>query len=177
MRARDVLTALLRTARRAARPAPPTEPQRSGRRDRSPASLDRPVGAGGYPGDHRGPVRPVYSPDLDGDPDPGEVVWTWVPFEEDHRRGKDRPVLVVAHDGPWLLALVLSTRDHDDRPDGRGETWLDLGSGAWDSRGRPSEVRLDRVVRVDPTGVRREGAVLDRRRFEAVARALQALRG
>ncbi|HEY3647051.1 MAG TPA: hypothetical protein VGL33_03705, partial [Streptosporangiaceae bacterium] len=46
---------------------------------------------------HRiGPVRMSYSPQTDGAPDPGEVVWTWVPFEENDGRGKDRPVLVVA---------------------------------------------------------------------------------
>src|SRR6201989_1431434 len=46
---------------------------------------------------HRiGPVRMSYSPQTDGAPDPGEVVWTWVPFEEHDGRGKDRPVLVVA---------------------------------------------------------------------------------
>src|SRR6201985_35897 len=46
---------------------------------------------------HRiGPVRMNYSPETDGAPDPGEVVWTWVPFEENDGRGKDRPVLVLA---------------------------------------------------------------------------------
>ncbi len=40
--------------------------------------------------------RISYAPDLDGAADPGEVVWTWVPFEEDAAQGKDRPVLVVA---------------------------------------------------------------------------------
>ncbi|GHI41072.1 hypothetical protein Sviol_54800 [Streptomyces violascens] len=29
-----------------------------------------------------GTVRMGYAPDRDGDPDPGEIVWTWVPFEE-----------------------------------------------------------------------------------------------
>ena len=29
-----------------------------------------------------GSVRTEYSPAHDGDPDPGEIVWTWVPFEE-----------------------------------------------------------------------------------------------
>lgn len=33
-----------------------------------------------------GPVRTEYAPDPDGDPDPGEIVWTWVPFEEMGRR-------------------------------------------------------------------------------------------
>src|ERR1700749_4488442 len=46
---------------------------------------------------HRiGPVRMSYSPQTDGAPDPGEVVWTWVPFEENDGRGKDRPGLVGA---------------------------------------------------------------------------------
>ena len=46
---------------------------------------------------HRvGPMRMSYSPQTDGAPDPGEIVWTWVPFEENDGRGKDRPVLVVA---------------------------------------------------------------------------------
>ena len=42
------------------------------------------------PGPHR--VRP----EARRDPDPGEIVWTWVPYEEHDGRGKDRPVLLVA---------------------------------------------------------------------------------
>ncbi|GGB91727.1 type II toxin-antitoxin system PemK/MazF family toxin [Cellulomonas carbonis] len=181
--------AALRTAasarRTAHRPADPAEPARGRGRGRRGARTDRqrpdgPAGAprtaaggtGTYPGDHHGRVRPVYAPDLDGDADPGEIVWTWVPFEEDHERGKDRPVLVIGRDGPWLLGLVLTSRDRDSAPDPRGERWMDLGAGDWDARRRPSEVRLDRVVRLDPDRIRREGAVLDRARFDAVARAL-----
>jgi hypothetical protein len=129
-----------------------------------------------YPGDFTGVVRPVYAPDLDGDPDPGEIVWTWVPYEEDHSRGKDRPVLVVGKDGAWLLGLMLSTRDHDAAPPRRDEVWVDLGSGDWDVEHRESEIRVDRVVRVDPATVRREGAVLDRARFDLVAGSLAATR-
>lgn len=125
-----------------------------------------------YPGDFTGRLRPVYAPDLDGEPDPGEIVWTWVPYEEDHSKGKDRPVLVLGRDGRWLLAVMLSSRDHDGGNARRGERWLDLGRGTWDARGRPSEVRLDRIVRVDPDAVRREGAVLDRQRFDLVVRSL-----
>ena len=33
-----------------------------------------------------------YEPDPDGQPDPGEVVWAWVAYEDDPARGKDRPV-------------------------------------------------------------------------------------
>ena len=48
-----------------------------------------------------------YEPQTDGAPDPGEVVWTWVPFEENDGRGKDRPVLVVAVESAapiWLCS-------------------------------------------------------------------------
>jgi len=104
-------------------------------------------------------------------------VWTWVPYEEDHTRGKDRPVLVVGRDGRWLLGLMLTSKDHDRdaaQEAREGRYWVDIGSGAWDRGGRASEVRVDRVVRVDPGAVRREGAVLDRRRFEEVATAVRA---
>jgi hypothetical protein len=130
-----------------------------------------------YPGDHVGPLDPVYSPDLDGEPDPGEVVWAWVPYEDDHSRGKDRPVLLLARDGGWLLGLPLTSKDHDrdTAQEARaGRIWVDIGSGTWDPRGRPSEARVDRIVRLDPAAVRREGAVLDRGRFEEVARAVRA---
>ena len=40
---------------------------------------------GAYPGDFSGVPEMEYSPVADGRPDPGEVVWTWVPFEDDHR--------------------------------------------------------------------------------------------
>ena len=42
--------------------------------------------------------RLVYAPDLDGRADPGEIVWTWVVYEDDPTKGKDRPVLVVGRD-------------------------------------------------------------------------------
>jgi hypothetical protein len=110
-----------------------------------------------------------YAPDLDGRADPGEVVWTWVPFEEDASRGKDhRPVLIVGRDGTSLLGLMLSSQDHQGDRD-----WLALGSGAWDGEHRPSWVRLDRIIDVPENGVRREGAALDRDRFSQVAAQLR----
>jgi hypothetical protein len=118
-----------------------------------------------------------YAPELDGEPDPGEVVWAWVPFEEDESQGKDRPVLVIGRDGRTLLALALSSKDHDvDAEDEAryGRHWMDIGSGTWDREGRPSEVRLDRLLRLEERGVRREGAVLDRATFDAVIRRARA---
>lgn len=110
-------------------------------------------------------------PDLDGAADPGEVVWTWVPYEDDPTRGKDRPVLIVGCDEPWVLGLMLTSKDHDhDAADEArwGRRWLDVGAGPWDAQRRPSEVRLDRVIRVDPEGIRREGAIMDRKTFGRV---------
>ena len=115
----------------------------------------------------------AYAPQPDGRADPGEVVWTWVAYEEQDGRGKDRPVLVVGRDGELLLGLMLSSQpEHDGRPH-----WLALGPGAWDREQRPSWVRLDRVLRVPETGIRREGSVLDRRRFDLVADRLRTSYG
>lgn len=117
--------------------------------------------------------RIAYAPELDGLADPGEIVWAWVPFEEDASRGKDRPLLVVGRDGTGLLGLMLSSRaSHDGSPD-----WLALGPGAWDGASRHSWVRLDRVLEVDEDGIRREGAVLDRERFDRVASLLRSAHG
>ncbi|MGI8880002.1 MAG: type II toxin-antitoxin system PemK/MazF family toxin [Jatrophihabitans sp.] len=149
-----------------------------GRFARVRAALQRtPAGDGpsGYPGDYPGPVHVEYAPHPDGVADPGEVVWMWVPYEEDHSQGKDRPVLVIGRDGDYLLALPLTSKDHDRdaaQEARAGRHWLDVGSGGWDGSRRPSEVRLDRVLRVVPGSVRRIGATLDRDRFDAVAHAL-----
>lgn len=113
-----------------------------------------------------------YSPDLDGLADPGEVVWAWVPYEEDPGRGKDRPLLVVGRHRRRLLAMMLSSRDHEDERD-----WLELGSGTWDHEGRRSYLRLDRVFALDEDDIRREGAILDPERFARAAAALARLHG
>ena len=117
--------------------------------------------------------RVEYSPQLDGEPDPGEVVWAWVSYEDDPSQGKDRPVLVIGRDGGTLLALQLSSQDHDlDAEDEAryGRYWMDIGAGGWDRERRPSEVRLDRLLRLEEAAVRREGAVLDRAIFDSVVR-------
>ncbi|PTR32019.1 PemK-like, MazF-like toxin of type II toxin-antitoxin system [Rhodococcus sp. OK519] len=137
----------------------------------TPAGFEpgRPVSRRTSPSAHR--ARKVeYSPDLDGRADPGEIVWTWVTYEEDPGQGKDRPVLVVGRDGNTLLGLMLSSNgDRDDEPN-----WMALGAGTWDAENRPSWVRLDRVLDVPEAGIRREGAVLDQPRFEKVAARLRA---
>ena len=167
------------------------ELQRSGALDKGKAAITARMNGGGTtpdgaPGPQGRPVtdtdRPTadrarrieYSPALDGAADPGEIVWTWVAFEEDASQGKDRPVLVVGRDGTTLLGLMLSSQGHRaDDPN-----WLEIGTGTWDGGGsgsghKVSYVRLDRVLDVPEQGIRREGAILDRARFDAVAERLR----
>jgi hypothetical protein len=128
-------------------------------------------------------VRPVvprarlgYRPERDGNADPGEVVWAWVPYEDDPAQGKDRPVLVIGTDGDTLLGLQLSSKDHDRdaaQEAAAGRFWMDIGTGGWDAQRRPSEVRLNRLLRLDPGAVRREGAALPRPVFDSVLTAAQ----
>ncbi len=142
--------------------AVPTEPQAA-------ITAGRPVTENIVPTAHRA-RRIVYSPDLDGQADPGEIVWTWVVYEDDPTRGKDRPVLVVGRDRNTLLGLMVSSQDrHQGDPD-----WVGIGSGSWDYEGRASWVRLDRVLDVPEEGIRREGAILDREKFEVIAARLRA---
>lgn len=168
---RAALPSLLREGRRLLRtPRTGSAPHRAGPESPTPAD-DYP---GDYPGDFHGTPQIRYDPHPDGEPDPGEIVWSWVPFEEDHSRGKDRPVLVIGHDGPWLLVLQLSRKDGPadaERERRAGRIWVDIGTGGWDPKGRASEVRVDRIVRIDPAQIRREGAVLDKEIFERVAHA------
>jgi hypothetical protein len=91
------------------------------------------------------------------------VVWGWVPFEDDPRQGKDRPVLLIGRRGDRFLGLMLTSKDHDvDAADEarHGRYWMDVGAGGWDRGYRPSEVRLDRLLELDPAAIRREGAAL-----------------
>jgi len=119
--------------------------------------------------DRVGSVRTEYAPAHDGDPDPGEIVWTWVPFEENDGRGKDRPVLVVAREkADTLLAVQLSSKEHDFERE-----WVPIGIGPWDKEGRESWVNLDRVMRVHADGMRREACALDRGRFNLVVNRLK----
>ncbi|MGN6575978.1 MAG: type II toxin-antitoxin system PemK/MazF family toxin [Nocardioides sp.] len=124
----------------------------------------------------------TYTPDLDGEPDPGEVVWTWVAYEDDPSQGKDRPVLVIGRsetDDELLSCLYMTSKDHDrDAEDEArwGRYWMDVGTGGWDAEGRESEIRLDRLLVIPAAEVRREGAALDRAIFDEVVAAAAAYR-
>lgn len=118
--------------------------------------------------------EPTYAPEVDGEPDPGEVVWAWVAYEDDPTQGKDRPVLLLGERAGEWFGLMLSSQDHDvDAAEeaSYGRHWMDVGSGGWDAEGRPSEVRLDRLLVLPRDGIRREGAALPQELFDAVVAA------
>lgn len=110
-------------------------------------------------------LKLTYAPSLDGTPDPGEVVWTWVPFVENDGRGKDRPVLIIGRIDPESVAgCYLSTKQH--------RNFIRVGKGPWDPQGRPSYLNPERILRVTDRGMRREGAVVQREQFQDVAAEL-----
>lgn len=174
---RDVMRTALRDARRSPKapqaPRPRGAPGTARERERGTTASEK---ATRYPGDYQGMPVVEYSPVRGSRPDPSEVVWTWVPYEEDHTRGKDRPVLLVGRDGSWLLGLQLSSVDHDRDADQEarvGRFWVEIGPGAWDSRGRVSEVRVNRVLRIDPDAVRRVSVSLPRPLFDEVVAGMR----
>lgn len=165
------------------RPGPESAGQRSSDDAESAGALHDRTGSD--------PLALEYAPREDDHADPGEIAWAWVPFEEDITRGKDRPVLVLGHEdaavggrdgsGDVLIALMLTSRDRAATggvsTDEHGATWVDIGAGDWDAQGRPSEVRADRLLRIAPGTVRREGARLDRDRYDRVAAAVRQVHG
>ncbi len=111
-------------------------------------------------------VRVEYTPEIDGDPDPGEVVWTWVPYQEDPNRGKDRPVVIIGRMGDDLAGVPLTSRNK-----GRNDH-VSVGTGTWDPRHRQSWAKVDRLLTIDPDDVRREGAILNKDRFDDIVNKL-----
>jgi len=107
-----------------------------------------------------------YTPHIDGDPDPGEIVWTWVPFEEDPSQGKDRPVLIIGRRGHMLVGVPLTTKQDDREPQ------VAVGTGNWDPEHRVSYARIWRLFDVDPNAMRREGAIVTPATFVDVVKAV-----
>jgi hypothetical protein len=131
-----------------------------------PAAEPAPERGGAY--DYSGSIHWEYSPELDREPDPGEIVWTWVAYEEDASIGKDRPVAIVGRaDDRRLVALMLSSQNHAGDRD-----WMSIGTGPWDKQGRESWLRRDRVLAVQSSAVRREGAILPRATYDRIVHGM-----
>src|SRR3954454_20508617 len=112
---------------------------RAGLRSRLSAALSRlvrrPAPAGSVAGPRSVADEIGYAPRPDGMPDPGEIVWGWVPYDEGEGRGKDRPGLVICRRGPHHAGLQLTSKDHHRDADDEarwGRYWADLGTGDWD---------------------------------------------
>ena len=73
---------------------------------------------------------------------------------------------VIGRLGADLAVLPLTSRSQEHR-DGA----VFLGAGGWDGGGKDSWVKLDQLLRVAPSKVRREGATLDKARFDRVVDA------
>lgn len=159
---------------RAIRPSTPTK--RTATPSRGARAPQATVGAQGSETVEVTPPRRLtlsYAPARDGDPDGGEIVWTWVPYDERDGRGKDRPVLIIGRaDATRSYAVRLTSKPHAGDRD-----YLALGAGEWDPQRRPSWVDIEQIYLVHDAGMRREAAALDRRRFDAVASALHARYG
>ncbi len=72
----------------------------------------------------------------------------------------------------------MTSKDHDRdeaQEAAAGRHWMDVGAGGWDHEQRPSEVRLDRLVVLHESDVRREGAALDPGIYAEVLAARAAL--
>jgi mRNA-degrading endonuclease toxin of MazEF toxin-antitoxin module len=114
----------------------------------------------------RSVVSVSYEPHPDGKPDPGEVVWLWIPYEEDATVGKDRPAVVVGWDDQQHLAVVpLTSKFH------AGE--VSVGVGSWDGSRRRSYAKVDQIYSVKRIFVRREGSSLAKASFDQLVAALR----
>jgi hypothetical protein len=141
-------------ARPATAPAPPTLPV---------MSVERPERGGACRTSAAGCTR--STPRRDGDPD-SEVVWAWVPFQEDPAQGKDRPIVVTGRDADDAASGgSCSPKDHDGDHDWRRSAPGPDGSTAQLGARRPAAGRHRDGVRRgrDPPGrvriVERPGAV------------------
>ncbi|SDL87946.1 PemK-like, MazF-like toxin of type II toxin-antitoxin system [Corynebacterium mycetoides] len=106
-----------------------------------------------------------YAPDMDGQAEPGEVVWVTVPSTPP----QERSMLIVGREHHDVLGLLISP----DKEHATDEHWLGIGSGEWEASGEPCWVRTDKTLMVAETDVHRRGASVPRRRFERVANRLR----
>ncbi|QCB28994.1 PemK-like protein [Corynebacterium endometrii] len=111
----------------------------------------------------------LFSPDIDGQADSGEVVWVWAPTDGPDSLPHERAVLVIARNRSNVLGLLISPNPTHEEED----WWLEIGSGEWDETGRQCWVRLDRVLEISEEDVRRRGILFPQRRFERIANRLR----
>ncbi|MCS4490525.1 growth inhibitor PemK [Corynebacterium sp. ES2794-CONJ1] len=107
----------------------------------------------------------IYAPNMDGQVDPGEVVFFTRPSEPDF----ERALIVVGRSGDKLLGLITSPNPAH----ALSSSWAEIGAGPWDETGRNAWARLDKLVQVPEIVIRRQGAVIPPRRWESIANRLR----
>ncbi len=110
-----------------------------------------------------------YAPDMDGQAEPGEVVFSPLRFSRNDEV-EQRAVLIIGRNHHTLLALLISSNpDHADE-----QNWLHIGNGPWDPQHVDSWVRLDKTLLISESLIRRQGIRLPERRFERLAGRLRS---
>ena len=105
-------------------------------------------------------VKVSYRPrHPDGHADPGEIVWAHVPFEDDPKQGKDRPVLIIGrHENGNLIGVQLTSKGHH-----RGAIPIEWGNDT------KSWIRPERLIQVSADNYRKEGAYVKKPKFQDLA--------
>ncbi|POX40811.1 transcriptional modulator of MazE/toxin, MazF [Streptomyces sp. Ru73] len=150
-----VVDGLARSGRRPKRGGrgPARRPGRGGGRGTAPESR--------RPGDR--PVRTRPGGGRRGVPEPGEIWWAMVPFEDSAGK-KDRPCLVLAVRGGSARVAKITSRHHAERP---GVIPLPPGT-VGDARGRPSFLETDELRDVALADFRRRAGTADPRLWDRV---------
>ncbi|WP_329217770.1 type II toxin-antitoxin system PemK/MazF family toxin [Streptomyces sp. NBC_01485] len=104
----------------------------------------------------RGPGRSTQKYGLAGHPQPAEIWWANVPFE-DGPGTKDRPCLVLMVRGDRVTVAKITSKYHDERA---GVIPLPPGA-VGDAQGRPSFLETDELRQVRVRDFRRRVGVVD----------------
>ena len=107
---------------------------------------------------------------MDGQADPGEVIWVWIQPNLPGHPARERAMVVVGRSQHLLLGLLISPNPEHANED----NWIDIGSGGWDVAGRQCWVRLDKILEVPESTIRRQGAIMPKSRFERIAQRLRS---
>lgn len=109
-----------------------------------------------------------YAPDMDGQADPGEVVWADIHTVKGGEIAR-RSLLIVGRRHHTLLTLLISSNaEHADQ-----DNWFKIGTGPWDSKGRESWIRIDKILELPESLIQRRGVSMPERRFERIASRLR----
>ncbi|HIW91568.1 MAG TPA: type II toxin-antitoxin system PemK/MazF family toxin [Candidatus Corynebacterium avicola] len=116
--------------------------------------------------EHARPV--IYAPDMDGQADPGEVIWYHI-LPDRYATPELRACIVVGRNRHTLLGMLISSNpDHDEE-----DNWVPIGAGLWDPRGNECWARADRIIEIPEADIQRRGVSMPERRYDRIAATLR----